>query len=106
MMQLAFEILAEAKIRRFFEEKRARGLRPFFDPALALPWAWVSRAYFPALGVNIMRPRSLALKSISVPFSSDMLIGFNISFLIRRFDLVAASSQSVRRLRYGLVLDN
>jgi hypothetical protein len=43
---IAFEILAEAKIRRFFEEKRARGLRPFFDPALALPWALVSPSIF------------------------------------------------------------
>ena len=52
-----------------------------------------------------MRPRSSASKSISVPFSCDLLIGFDISFLVRRFDLVAASSsQSVRRLKYGLVV--
>ena len=58
-------------------------------------------ADFLALGV---RPRSLASKSFSVPFSCDLLIGFDISFLVWRFDLVAASSQSVRRLKYGLVL--
>jgi hypothetical protein len=32
----AFEILAEAKIRRFFDKNRGRGLRPFFYPSLAI----------------------------------------------------------------------
>jgi len=51
-------------------------IRPWRFPELRFP-----RAQFLALGVDAMRPRSSASKGIFVPFSCDLLIGFDISFL-------------------------
>jgi hypothetical protein len=55
----AFEILAEAKIRRFFEEKRARCFRPFVVPKINPFWLVI---YYVALWL-----RALAL-GLASPF--------------------------------------